>query len=103
MGAGAGAGSGCDESGPRVFTAQRYRADLACLETYAPLGLVEAEDVGALCEPVCLSEDEELFISTVCPPYPAEASVEPADSEGCAAALAAPSCDEAEPVDASAP
>jgi hypothetical protein len=99
----AGAGTGCDESGPRVFTAQRYRADRACLETYAPLGLVEAEDIGSLCEPVCLSEGEELFISTVCPPYPAEASVEPSDSEGCAAALAASACDEADPVDASLP
>jgi hypothetical protein len=99
----AGALGGCDESGPRVFTAQRYRPDLACLEIYAPLGLVEAEDVGALCEPVCLAQDEELFVSTVCPPYPAAASVEPSDNEACAAALAAPSCDDAETPDAEAP
>jgi hypothetical protein len=98
-----GAGGACDESGPRVYTAQHYRADLACIETYAPLGLVEAEDLSSLCEPVCLSEGEELYVSTVCAPYPLEASVEPLDSEGCAAALVAPSCDDAEPGDAEAP
>jgi hypothetical protein len=92
--------SGCDESGPRVFTAQRYRAEAGCLETYAPLALVEAEDVGSLCDPLCLSQNEELFVTTVCPPYPAEAVIEAPDSAGCATALAAPSCDDAEVVDA---
>lgn len=86
--------AGCDESGPRVYTAQRYAADDGCLETYAPIGLVEAEAVSALCAPVCLSLGEDLYVSTLCPPYPAEASVDPEDAEGCAAALAAPSCDE---------
>jgi hypothetical protein len=102
---------GCAESGPRVFSAQRYRADLGCVEGYAALGLVEAEDVGAFCEPVCLSQNEELFVSTVCPPYPALASLEPPETLDCAAALVAPSCDEladaaptpAEPTDAAAP
>jgi hypothetical protein len=98
----AAAGSGCDESGPRVFTAQRFRAELACLEAYAPLGLVEAEDVGSLCDPVCLSQDEELFVTTVCPPYPAQATVDAPDSDDCAAALAAPACDAAV-ADAAAP
>jgi hypothetical protein len=98
----ASAASSCDESGPRVFTAQHYRPDLGCLETYAPLGLVEAEDTGSLCEPACLSQDQELFVSTVCPPYPSAAAVEPADREGCAPALAAPSCDDTEAADAAA-
>ena len=91
----AGICGGCDESGPRVFTAQHYRADLGCLETYAPLGLVEAGPVGALCAPVCLVQDEELYVSTVCPPYPAEASPAEPESAGCAAALAAGPCDDA--------
>ncbi len=90
---------GCDESGPRVYTAQRFSPEVACLEAYAPLGLVEAKDLGALCEPVCLSQDVELFVSSVCPPYPTEASLEAADAEGCAAALAAPSCDDLEPTE----
>jgi hypothetical protein len=96
---GASGGSGCEEFGPHVYTAQRYRPDLGCLETYAPLGLVEAKDLGASCAPVCLSRDEELFVSTICPPYPA--TVEASDSEACAAALAAPSCDDLEGEDPS--
>lgn len=51
--------------------------------------------------------DEELYVSSVCPPYPAEASLEPEGSERCAAARAAPSCDalaeSAESADAGAP
>jgi hypothetical protein len=91
----AGICGGCDESGPRVFTAQHYRADLGCLETYAPLGLVEAGPVGALCAPVCLVQDEELYVSTVCPPYPATASLGEPASADCAPALAAALCDDA--------
>jgi hypothetical protein len=86
--------SSCEEFGPRVYTAQRYRPELACLETYAPLGLIEAKDVGALCAPVCLARDDELFVSTVCPPYPVTTSLEEPETERCAAALAAPSCDD---------
>jgi hypothetical protein len=85
--------SSCEEFGPRVYTAQRYRPELGCLETYAPLGLIEAKDVGALCAPVCLARDDELFVSTVCPPYPATTSLDEPESESCAAALAAPSCE----------
>lgn len=88
--------AGCDGFGPRVYTAQRHAVEAGCLETYAPIGLVEAEAISALCAPVCLSLGEDRYVSTLCPPYPAEASVEPEGSEGCTAALAAPSCDELE-------
>jgi hypothetical protein len=86
-------GGGCNESGPRVYTAQLYRPELACLEGYAPLGLVEGESLGALCEPVCLALGEDRYVSTVCPPYPAEVSVELPDSDDCGAALEAVASD----------
>lgn len=79
----------CDESGPRVYTARLYRPDLGCLEAYAPLGLVEGQALSSLCEPVCLVLGEELYVSTVCSPYPSEVSVEEPDAERCAAALTA--------------
>ena len=95
---------GCEGSGPRVYTAQRHSPETGCLETYAPIGLVEAEAVSSQCPLVCLNLGEELYVSSVCPPYPARASVEPDDSEGCAAARSAPSCDDlAETSDAAAP
>ncbi len=91
---------GCDESGPRVYTAQRYRPDLGCLDAYAPLGLVEAEAQSSRCDPVCLTLGEALYVSTVCPPYPAEAGVEAPESDSCGAALTAVAselaCDAAE-------
>jgi hypothetical protein len=96
---GAGLLPGCDESGPRIYTAQPYRALLGCLDAYAPLSLVEARDVGALCDPVCLRLGASLYVSTVCAPYPGDATLSPPDDPECAAALLAPSCD-ALPADA---
>lgn len=79
---------GCEESGPRVYTAQAYLAGAECLEQYAPIGLVEAEVLESTCDPVCLRVGEQLYVSTVCAPYPAEASLEAARvSAECAAAL----------------
>jgi hypothetical protein len=81
---------GCEEAGPRVYTAQHYDPSAGCLDEYVPLGLVQATELDATCTPVCLRVADELYTSSVCPPYPAEASVESgADSPGCRAALAA--------------
>jgi hypothetical protein len=60
-----------------------------CLGAYVPLGLVTAEELPATCDPVCLTRDGTLYVSTVCAPYPDEATlVSPADSTDCADALA---------------
>jgi hypothetical protein len=93
-------GEGCEEYGPRVYTAAPYRVARGCLDAYAPLGLVQARDLGAQCAAVCLREGGTLYVSSVCPPYPAEATLEAADAGNeCGVALAAPSCDS----DAAAP
>jgi hypothetical protein len=95
------ASAACEEAGPRVYTAQRYDANAGCLEEYAPLGLVQATELGATCAPVCLRLQDELYTSSVCAPYPVEASVESgADSPGCQAALAAESSCADVPADA---
>lgn len=78
----------CDTWGPRVYTAQAYQPDDGCLGGYEPVGLVEADELGASCEPVCLRLGDTLYLSTVCPPYPSEAGLEDAEaSPDCAAAL----------------
>ena len=60
-----------------------------CLGPYAPLGLVEAEELPATCAPVCLTRDGTLYVSEVCAPYPAEATfVRSDESTECAGALA---------------
>lgn len=79
----------CEDTGPRVYTAQLFRADLGCLEAYAPVALVEAEDFGSGCNPACLASGDDLYISTVCAPYPRDFTVEdPVESPLCAQALA---------------
>ena len=93
---------GCDESGPRIYTAQPYLAALGCLSAYTPISLVETHDVSALCEPVCLRIGAALYVSTLCAPYPGESTQPPASDPECAAALAAPSCGELA-ADAAAP
>jgi hypothetical protein len=80
----------CGESKPSVYTARLFHVDDsgACLDAYAPIGLVQAEELAATCEPVCLTKDGALYVSTVCPPYPDTAAVvEARDSVGCRDAL----------------
>jgi hypothetical protein len=80
----------CDESGPRVYTAKAYDRGAQCLAADTPIGLVESEDLKATCEPVCIELRGELYVSTVCPPYPADSVLVAAeDSTDCAAALTA--------------
>jgi hypothetical protein len=80
---------GCDQEGPRVYTAMPVDTAAHCLGAYTPLGLVEAEELPATCGPVCLTRDGALYVSEVCAPYPAGATlVSPDDSSDCADALA---------------
>ena len=91
LGFGALAMLGCEETGPRVYTARLYHSNATggCLDSYTPIGLVEANELGSSCESVCLLEDASVYVSTVCAPYPSTgAVVSPDDSPDCAAALA---------------
>jgi hypothetical protein len=66
-----------------------FDAASKCLSAYVPLGLVDADALPATCAPVCLSLTGALYVSEVCPPYPAQATlVMPSDSADCKAALA---------------
>jgi hypothetical protein len=79
----------CGEAKPCVYSAQLYRADPGCLEPYAPLGLVEAEELASTCTPTCLQVDGALYLSSVCAPYPLEARLVSVSDPACAAARAA--------------
>jgi hypothetical protein len=78
----------CSESGPRVYTAQRYDT-AGCLEPYSAVGLVQSRELDSSCAPSCVRLDGELYVSSVCAPYPARSSLEPATTLECSAALAA--------------
>lgn len=79
----------CEQEGSRVYTAMPVDTAGHCLGAYAPLGLVQAAELPATCAPVCLLQDATLYVSTVCGPYPDQATLVSArDSTDCAAALA---------------
>lgn len=78
----------CNEPGPRVYTAMPFDSEAQCLGPYQPLGLVDADELPANCQPVCLLRQGTLYVSEVCAPYPAQATVVGQDSADCVAALA---------------
>ena len=78
----------CDASRPCVYTARLFHADKSCLDPYAPIGLVQADELGANCDPVCLERSGDVYVSTVCAPYPSTTQLlDPAESPECGAAL----------------
>lgn len=78
----------CDASRPCVYTARLFHAEPSCLDPYAPIGLVQADDLGATCDAVCLERSGDVYVSTVCAPYPSTTRVlEPTESPECEAAL----------------
>ena len=86
---GAFASPGCEEYGPRVYTARRYRAAQACIEASVAIGVVRTDELASSCEPACLLLDSTLYVSRVCRPHPPLAvALEPQTSPDCAAALA---------------
>jgi hypothetical protein len=80
---------GCDASTPCIYTARLYHADANCLDAYEPIGLVDADELGAACPGVCLREASgALYVSTLCPPYPSTFEVvEPAMGSDCVSAV----------------
>jgi len=79
----------CQSSAPSVYTARAYEPDAKCLDDYTSVGLVDVGSLSAECDPACLEVGGTLYVSTVCPPLPDEATaVSPADSQPCVDALA---------------
>jgi hypothetical protein len=80
----------CDNNDTRIYTARPYQVDPGCLEEYLPLAVVYAKELDATCAAACFYFDGQLYVSTVCAPYPEAAEVsDPAEDTDCAAALVA--------------
>ncbi len=83
------AAAACDQTAPSVYTARFYDPVAKCLDEYTPIGLVDNGKLSALCPPTCLLVGADLYVSTVCGPYPDEGmTVLPADSQDCVNAIA---------------
>lgn len=83
------AAAACTGTESYVYTAQRFDPSQGCLEDYESIELVAGSGASATCPAACLSFQEELYVSTVCPPLPAGAEAADASDPTCAAALAA--------------
>jgi hypothetical protein len=79
---------GCNPSGPLVYTAQPYSLEGGCVGDYVPVGVVYGTSLGGNCDPMCMTINGQLYVSTACPPLPPEA-VAASDSPDCAQALSA--------------
>jgi hypothetical protein len=82
----------CEEADSYVFTARRYDPDAACLEPYKSIEVVPGGSVSSRCPLSCLTVGSDTFVSTVCPPLPANATALQLDAEACLLALEAGSC-----------
>jgi hypothetical protein len=86
--------AGCDDFGPRIYSAHPYRAQEGCVERSIVIAVVHADELPATCAPVCLSFEGALYVSTLCAPYPARAAViAPEEDPVCPAAIAALAAD----------
>lgn len=93
-----GAFAACLGAETYVYWAQQYDDANDCLKAYTPVETVTGGGTSSFCEPICLTVDDALFVSTICPPLPPIATqVDPKDP-ACIAALAAQkrggTCDE---------
>lgn len=87
----------CDDNiRSHIYAGAQYEQAKGCLDSYATIDVVDGDDTGNQCAPVCLMNGGVYYVSTMCPPYPplfavtngdggAEAGVDPT----CVAALAA--------------
>jgi hypothetical protein len=85
----------CDNPGVHVYSAFGYDAQGRCVDpSSTALDVVSGPSTGNDCAPTCIVGSGQVYVSTVCPPYPPGYGVEAADSgiapsDPCAAALAA--------------
>ena len=76
----------CEEQDHYVYTAQTYDPSAGCLEPYRAVEVVQGSEVSAACEPICMTVDGKVLVSSVCPPLPALAQELATDSPECLAA-----------------
>ena len=74
----------CDEPGVHILTAQLYDAANACLGPSDSIDVVNGQSTGDNCDPQCLSitvgDATSVYMTTVCPSYPGDYTVEGRDT-----------------------
>jgi hypothetical protein len=86
---------GCDNPGVHVYSGQLFDMQGQCVQpTSTALDVVSGAATGNACPAACLVGSTQVYVSTVCPPYPAGYNVETLDaglvaSDPCSVALTA--------------
>jgi len=76
----------CEEQDHYVYTARTYDPNAGCLEPYRAVEVVQGSEVSATCDPICMTVDGKVLVSSICPPLPAVAQELATDSPECLAA-----------------
>jgi hypothetical protein len=85
---------GCKNDGTHVYQARFYLEGRDCLGTSSAIDVVEGEEPGN-CEAICFRQvrgdaGNAIYVSSMCPPYPADPDFERSGRDpACPAALAA--------------
>lgn len=74
----------CDDVDVHILTGQLYVPQSGCIEPSTGVDVVNGPSTGDNCSPQCLVIDEgdgaAVYITTVCPPYPGDYTVEAMDA-----------------------
>ncbi|HEY3816533.1 MAG TPA: hypothetical protein VGL81_05145 [Polyangiaceae bacterium] len=74
----------CDEADVHILTAQLYDPSAACVGASDGVDVVNGPATGDSCSPTCLTIAEgdanAVYVTTVCPPFPGDYSVEGEDA-----------------------
>lgn len=78
------AAAACDAADVYIYTARKVEA--TCLDPYEAIDQIDGDGAKATCAPTCFTLDDDTYVSTVCPPLPANAVPIPATDPACIAA-----------------
>jgi hypothetical protein len=74
----------CDDVNVHILSGQLYQPQAACLDPSTGIDVVKGGSTGDNCAPQCLSvtaaDATSTYVTTVCPPYPADYTVEAEDA-----------------------
>jgi hypothetical protein len=74
----------CDEPDVHILSGQLYLPQNACIEPVAGVDVIEGPATGDNCGPLCLTINEgdatSIYVTTQCPPYPGDYTVEGVDA-----------------------
>lgn len=77
----------CEDDSRYVYTARKYDAVNGCLTDYKAIETVPGRGVSVRCPVACLTVDDAVYVSPVCPPLPANAEALDSTDPQCQAAL----------------